>query len=88
MADGKAIAEIPLREVKLGQLPKWLATCSFTPSGVKNAVVRNFWRYHTKYINVRKANIAPIGQFVALTIGLTYIWRFKKEKHHRIRKYH
>ncbi|XP_072168084.1 ATP synthase subunit f, mitochondrial-like [Diadema setosum] len=87
MAD-KSIAELRLSEVRLGQLPRWLATCSFSPAGIVRALGRGRQRYYNKYVNVVRGNIAPVGQFVALFLILNYTWRYKNEKQHRIRKHH
>ena len=34
------VAELRLSEVRLGQLPKWLSTCNFTPAGIVRALGR------------------------------------------------
>ncbi|XP_063962135.1 ATP synthase subunit f, mitochondrial-like [Lytechinus pictus] len=83
-----AIAELRLSEVKLGQLPRWLSTCSFTPAGLVRALGRGRTRYYNKYINVVRGNIAPVGQFIATFVVLNYMWRFRVEKEHRLRKHH
>ncbi|KAJ8037756.1 ATP synthase subunit f, mitochondrial [Holothuria leucospilota] len=87
MAD-KAVAELPLRDVKLSQLPKWLGSCNFSPVGIFRAVQRGRNRYHAKYINVVKPSFAPVAQFLAVFMLMSYTWRFKGEKHHRLSKYH
>ncbi|XP_022092482.1 ATP synthase subunit f, mitochondrial-like isoform X1 [Acanthaster planci] len=83
-----AVSELRLSEVKLGQLPRWLASCSFSPFSMWGAVIRGKNRYYHKYVNVRKTGVAPVGQFVAVCIIVSYIWRYKGEKHHRLRKHH
>ncbi|WP_411025475.1 hypothetical protein, partial [Salmonella sp. s55004] len=83
-----AVAELPLKDVKLAQLPRWIASCNFSPGSIFKAMQRGRNRYHTKYVNVVKTGVAPVGQFVALYILVCYIWRYKGEKAHRLSKYH
>ncbi|XP_033630617.1 ATP synthase subunit f, mitochondrial-like [Asterias rubens] len=80
--------ELRLSEVKLGGLGRWISSCNFSPGGIGRAIVRGRERYFNKYINVRKTNVAPVGQFVAMVIIMSYVWRYKGEKHHRLRKHH
>ncbi|XP_072043776.1 ATP synthase subunit f, mitochondrial-like [Amphiura filiformis] len=85
---GKSVTELPLREVKVGQLPKWLASLNYRPSGVMGAFWRGVDRYNAKYVNVIKGNATPVFHICATILVVSYIWRFKQEKHHRHRKHH
>ena len=42
-------------------------------------------RYFNKYINVRKTNVAPVGQFVAMVIIMSYVWRYEGESEYSTR---
>ncbi|XP_038064647.1 ATP synthase subunit f, mitochondrial-like [Patiria miniata] len=88
MADKTAVAELRLSDVKVGQLPRWLASCNFSPASIGRAIIRGKDRYFNKYVNVRKTGVAPVSHFVFACIFVSYIWRFKGEKHHRLRKHH
>ncbi|KAM9305263.1 ATP synthase F(0) complex subunit f, mitochondrial [Gastrophryne carolinensis] len=89
MADKSlSLAEKRLLDVKLGQLPNWLATRNFTPDGILVAVRRGHDRYYNKYINVKKGGIGGLAMVLVGYITLSYIWEYDHIKHDRWRKYH
>ncbi|XP_072274962.1 ATP synthase subunit f, mitochondrial [Pyxicephalus adspersus] len=89
MADkAVSLAEKRLLDVKVGQLPGWIATCNFTPNGIWSAVKRGHDRYVNKYINVKKGGIGGIAMVLVGYITLSYIWEYDHLKHDRQRKYH
>ncbi|XP_070580869.1 ATP synthase subunit f, mitochondrial-like [Ptychodera flava] len=77
-----------LGEVKLGQLPTWLGTCSFSPKSIGNAIGRGHTRFVMKYVNVKRGSFAPIGMFIAMYFTVSYIWRYEETKHERTKVYH
>ncbi|XP_069501679.1 ATP synthase subunit f, mitochondrial [Ambystoma mexicanum] len=77
-----------LMDVKLGQLPSWLAARNFTPNGIIGALCKGHDRYFNKYINVKKGGIAGVAMFVAGYVVLSYVWEYDHIKHDRWRKYH
>ncbi|KAM5153026.1 ATP synthase F(0) complex subunit f, mitochondrial [Mantella aurantiaca] len=89
MADkAVSLAEKRLLDVKVGQLPNWIATCNFTPNGILSSVQRGYSRYYNKYINVKKGGIGGIAMVVVGYMTLSYIWEYDHLKHQRSRKYH
>ncbi|CAN2390044.1 ATP synthase [Pristimantis euphronides] len=77
-----------LLDVKLGQLPNWLATCNFTPHGIYAAGRRGYDRYYNKYINVKKGGIGGLAMVLVGYIVVSYTWSYDHLKHERQRKYH
>ncbi|XP_002742023.2 ATP synthase F(0) complex subunit f, mitochondrial-like [Saccoglossus kowalevskii] len=77
-----------LSEVRLGQLPKWITSCSLAPKNVGAAFGRAHSKFVLKYVNVKRGSIAPVGMFIAVYIGVSYFWRYGETKHERNRVYH
>ncbi|XP_005289114.1 ATP synthase subunit f, mitochondrial [Chrysemys picta bellii] len=77
-----------LLDVKLGQLPSWIAMRDFTPSGLTGAVRRGYVRYLNKYISVKKGGIGGISMVLFGYVVVSYIWNYHHLKHERWRKYH
>nr|XP_033819745.1 pentatricopeptide repeat-containing protein 1, mitochondrial [Geotrypetes seraphini] len=65
-----------LMDVKLGQLPAWIATGNFTPRGFLEAYRRVHGRYFNKYINVKKGGIGGITMLLAGYVVVSYIWSY------------
>ncbi|XP_038618473.1 ATP synthase subunit f, mitochondrial [Tachyglossus aculeatus] len=88
-----ANAPVPLKEqrllnVKLGQLPAWIAMRDFSPRGIGGAFRRGYDRYYSKYIDVKKGGIGGITMVLAAYVLLNYCAVYKELKHERMRKYH
>ncbi|KFP82681.1 hypothetical protein N310_09253, partial [Acanthisitta chloris] len=79
------LKDAKLMDVKLGQLPTWLAMRDFTPGGIMR---RGYDRYYNKYINVRKGGLGGISMVLAGYVVISYIWSYSHLKHERHRKYH
>lgn len=78
-----------LGQVRLGELPVWLALR--TPSRPREALeaLRRGWLwYHRKYINVKKGGVGGIGMLLAGYCVLSYTWNYPHIKCERWRKYH
>ncbi|KAJ1096571.1 hypothetical protein NDU88_001706 [Pleurodeles waltl] len=82
------LPERRLMDVKLGQLPSWVATRDFTPNGILAAFRRGHDRYFNKYINVKKGGIGGVAMLLAGYVVISYIWEYDHIKHDRWRKYH
>ncbi|XP_072792979.1 mitochondrial nucleoid-associated protein 1 isoform X2 [Taeniopygia guttata] len=80
--------ERPLMEVRLGELPSWISTCSFSPQGLLAAVHRAWSSYCAKYIHVKQGGPAGISMLLAGYCLLSYGWNYQHLKRHRWRKYH
>uniref|UniRef100_A0A8C3JJQ7 ATP synthase F(0) complex subunit f, mitochondrial n=1 Tax=Calidris pygmaea TaxID=425635 RepID=A0A8C3JJQ7_9CHAR len=82
------LKDMKLMDVKLGQLPSWLAMRDFTPGGILGAMRRGYDRYYNKYINVKKGGLGGISMVLAGYVVISYIWSYSHLKHDRHRKYH
>ncbi|XP_029433462.1 ATP synthase subunit f, mitochondrial isoform X2 [Rhinatrema bivittatum] len=82
------LSEKKLMNVKLGELPAWLASSNFSVDGILGAFRRGQDRYFNKYINVKKGGIGGITMLLAGYVVISYIWSYEHIKHDRWRKYH
>uniref|UniRef100_A0A8D0HDI3 ATP synthase subunit f, mitochondrial n=1 Tax=Sphenodon punctatus TaxID=8508 RepID=A0A8D0HDI3_SPHPU len=77
-----------LLDVKLQELPPWLAAWDYSPKGLLRAVHQAWRCYHNKYINMKKGGVAGISMVLAGGCVLGYICSYERLKHSRWRKYH
>ncbi|XP_066496436.1 ATP synthase subunit f, mitochondrial [Tiliqua scincoides] len=77
-----------LMDVKLGQLPTWLAARDYSPMGIASGCRRGYDRFVKKYIDVRKGGIGGIAMMLTSYVIISYIWDYQHLKHDRWRKYH
>ncbi|XP_067329274.1 ATP synthase subunit f, mitochondrial [Anolis sagrei] len=77
-----------LLDVKVGQLPSWLATRDFTPVGIVRGCRGGYDRFIAKYIDVKKCGIGGIAMMLTGYVIVSYIWNYSHLKHDRWRKYH
>ncbi|XP_029768072.1 uncharacterized protein C17orf80 homolog isoform X2 [Terrapene carolina triunguis] len=82
------LVERRLMEVKLRDLPAWLAACDFSPKGLLGAVQKAWSSYYNKYIDVKKSGAAGISMLLAGYCILSYGWRYEHLKQDRWRRYH
>ncbi|XP_074463988.1 mitochondrial nucleoid-associated protein 1 [Larus michahellis] len=82
------LSERRLMDVRLGELPAWLATCNFSPQGLLGGVQKAWNNYYNKYINVKRGGPAGISMLLAGYCLLSYGWNYQHIKCHRWRKYH
>ncbi|NXK17156.1 ATPK synthase, partial [Arenaria interpres] len=82
------LSERRLMEVRLGELPAWLATRDFSPQGLLGGVQKAWSSYYDKYINVKRGGPAGISMLLAGYCLLSYGWNYQHIKCHRWRKYH
>ncbi|KAJ4940378.1 hypothetical protein JOQ06_026685 [Pogonophryne albipinna] len=90
-ADGTkgALTERSLGQVRLRELPQWLAYK--TPSHPKDVVkmVQGGWQwYNKKYFEVKKGGIGGLSMLLAGYCAISYIWSYSHIKRDRRRKYH
>merc|ERR1712002_751570 len=79
-------ADIPLGQVKLGELPAWLGRRSI--GGIPSAMSRAFWRRQHKYVLPKKTGFAPFAQLMVGSMAFFYLINYSKLAHHRNHKYH
>lgn len=85
----EALAQQHLGQVKLRELPEWLALKTPNhPREVVDIVQRGWQWYYRRYIDVKKGGVAGLGMLLAGYCVLSYIWSFPHTKHDRWRKYH
>ncbi|XP_007574419.2 ATP synthase F(0) complex subunit f, mitochondrial isoform X1 [Poecilia latipinna] len=82
------VVEKSLADVKLKELPRWLAGRDLTPNGLVRGVTGGYDWYYKKYINVKKGGIGGISMFLFGYVVISYVWSFDHIKHDRWRKYH
>ncbi|XP_054833793.1 uncharacterized protein C17orf80 homolog [Eublepharis macularius] len=82
------LAERRLMDVKLQDLPAWLAACNSSPRGMLRATCRAWNGYYNKYINVKKGGVAGISMLLLGYCVLSYAWSYEHIKKDRWRKYH
>uniref|UniRef100_UPI0037E7467F mitochondrial nucleoid-associated protein 1 n=1 Tax=Semicossyphus pulcher TaxID=241346 RepID=UPI0037E7467F len=84
-----ALTERSLGQVRLRELPEWLA-CK-TPSHPRDVVqmVQSGWQwYYKKYIDVKKGGVGGVGMLLAGYCVLSYMWSYPHIKRDRWRKHH
>ncbi|XP_064006737.1 uncharacterized protein C17orf80 homolog [Pogoniulus pusillus] len=82
------LSERRLMDVRLGELPMWLATCDFSLQGLLGGVQKAWSSYYDKYINVKRGGPAGISMLLAGYCLLSYGWNYQYIRTHRWRKYH
>ncbi|KAK2884574.1 mitochondrial nucleoid-associated protein 1 [Channa argus] len=86
---GGALTKQRLGQVRLRELPEWLACKSpRNPRDVVEMVQRGWQWYHRRYIDVKKGGVGGLGMLLAGYCVLSYIWSYPRIKHERWRKYH
>ncbi|XP_068439123.1 mitochondrial nucleoid-associated protein 1 [Clinocottus analis] len=84
-----ALTQRRLGQVRLRELPEWLA-CK-TPSHPREVVemVQRGWQwYYKKYIDVKKGGAGGLSMMLAGYCVLSYIWNYPHIKRDRWRKHH
>merc|ERR1712080_637147 len=80
--------DIPLAQVKLGELPGWLARRSKNPIDWSRAVARGWWRWQFNYMQPKRAGFAGVAQFLVAVPVFFYVLNYEKLSHHKTMKYH
>ncbi|XP_018566403.1 putative ATP synthase subunit f, mitochondrial [Anoplophora glabripennis] len=80
--------DTPFSQVKLGELASWFGRRSKHPSAAAGAVSRAWWRWQHKYVQPKRAGIAPFLHVVFGSMAVFYVLNYGKISHHRNYKYH
>merc|ERR1712029_1271641 len=80
--------DTPFGEVKVGELPKWLARRDKSISGIGKAISRSYSRYCHNYVFPKRTKIAPVVHFFLGASVFFYLINYTKMAHHRRYKYH
>merc|ERR1712020_5657 len=70
-------------DVKISELPGWLAGRSKTPVGMGRAMSRAYWRWSHKYVLPKYTGLAPGIQFIVGWSALWYVLNITKYWEHR-----
>ncbi|XP_067672048.1 putative ATP synthase subunit f, mitochondrial [Haliotis asinina] len=80
--------DIPIGDVKLGEVGSWISRRSFSPQGIFAAISRANWHWAEKYLLVKRGSVAPLVQ---VCVGLSvfyYFLQYRAHTNHRHTKYH
>ncbi|XP_013118702.1 putative ATP synthase subunit f, mitochondrial [Stomoxys calcitrans] len=81
-------ADVPFGQVKLGELGAWFGRRNKTPNAMAGAMSRAWWRWNHKYVQPKRAGIAPFFQITAVAMTFFYVINYGKIRHHRNYKHH
>lgn len=81
-------ADTPFGDVKISELPAWIARRQKTPSAFMGAISRAFWRWQHKYCQPRKVGATPLYQALIASMIFFYFINYDRTIHHRNYKYH
>ncbi|XP_003978195.2 uncharacterized protein [Takifugu rubripes] len=83
------LAQQPLAQVRLKDLPEWLAWKTPTrPRDLVEMVHKGWQWYYRKYIDVKRGGVGGVGMLLAGYCLLGYIWTYPHIKRDRWRKFH
>ncbi|XP_025022450.1 ATP synthase subunit f, mitochondrial isoform X1 [Python bivittatus] len=82
------IKDMKLLDVKLGQLPSWLASLNYTPRAMFEACRRGHNRFYSKYWDVKKCGISGPAILITAYVIFSYYTVYDHLKEERWRKYH
>ncbi|GAV07050.1 hypothetical protein RvY_16938 [Ramazzottius varieornatus] len=80
--------DTPFGEVKISELPRWIARRNWSPMAIIRATARGWWRWQRKYVMVRYGTAAPWVQFFVSLSVLFYGINYKSIRLHNRAKYH
>lgn len=82
------LADIPFGQVKLGELGAWFSRRNKSPQALAGLCSRAFWRWQHKYVQPKRAGIAPFFQLTVASMIFFYTINYGKMTKHRNYKYH
>ncbi|KAK9744736.1 Mitochondrial F1F0-ATP synthase, subunit f [Popillia japonica] len=80
--------DTPFGQVRLGEIGSWLARRNKHPSAIAGAFSRAWWRWQHKYVQPKRAGIAPFFQLVTGAMVFFYVINYAKLSKHKNYKYH
>ncbi|XP_029484801.2 vitellogenin-1 [Oncorhynchus nerka] len=85
----RIMGKLSLGEVRLKELPCWIATrAPRNPRNGVQALISGWQWYYRRYIDVRKGGVGGVAMLLAGYCVLGYTWHYPHIKHDRWRKYH
>ncbi|KAI3389234.1 hypothetical protein SNEBB_007783 [Seison nebaliae] len=81
--------DVKFSEVKLGEIPDWIARRNKGVTPTLQVIDRGVWRWRMKYLFPKRITLAPIYQFAFLAFVGVYIFKeYPHRKHHKYALYH
>ncbi|KAM0731919.1 putative ATP synthase subunit f, mitochondrial [Formica fusca] len=80
--------DTPFLDLKVNEIPAWIARRQKTPQAIVGACSRAFWCWQHKYIQPRRSGIAPFFHVAVGGMIAFYLMNYKKLRHHKHYKYH
>ncbi|ENN74885.1 putative ATP synthase subunit f, mitochondrial [Dendroctonus ponderosae] len=80
--------DTPFGQLKLSEVGSWLGRRDKSPRAVVGAISRAYWRWQHKYVQPKRAGIAPFLQVVVGCMGIFYVFNYDKISRHRNYKHH
>ncbi|KAH1015973.1 hypothetical protein HUJ04_007272 [Dendroctonus ponderosae] len=70
--------DTPFGQLKLSEVGSWLGRRDKSPRAVVGAISRAYWRWQHKYVQPKRAGIAPFLQVVVGCMGIFYVFNYDK----------
>ncbi|KAF2903401.1 hypothetical protein ILUMI_02779 [Ignelater luminosus] len=80
--------DVPLAQVKLSEIGGWLGRRNKSPRAMASCISRAWWRWQHKYVQPKRAGIAPFFQLISGCMIFFYVINYPKISHHKNYKYH
>uniref|UniRef100_A0A2S2QQ35 Putative ATP synthase subunit f n=1 Tax=Sipha flava TaxID=143950 RepID=A0A2S2QQ35_9HEMI len=80
--------DTPFSQVKLGEMTQWIGRLNKSPSALAGLFSRAYWRWSHKYVQPKRATVAPLIHIITgsmlffYTINYGKIIRGRNYKHH------
>lgn len=71
-------ADTPLSQVKISELGAWFGRRNKSPQAIAGACSRAWWRWQHKYVQPKRAGIAPFFQLVTASMIFFYAINYGK----------
>ena len=78
----------PLAEVKLAEVPKWIATREKSFTSFARMISRAFWKWNLTYLQPKRPGMTPLYQMASFCSLYFFIWKYKSHINERHAKYH
>lgn len=80
--------DLALSEVKLSELPAWIARREKSPQAFMQMMSRFHHRWWNKFWIPKKSTAAGLFQLIFMVSTASYLAGYHHHKHHKNRKYH
>ncbi|KAF0769917.1 putative ATP synthase subunit f, mitochondrial [Aphis craccivora] len=80
--------DTPFSQVKLGEVTEWVGRRNKSPKAIAGLFSRAYWRWSHKYVQPKRATVAPLIHILAGSMIFFYAINYGKFVHHRNYKHH